>query len=109
MKQEMTYWYEDTDTWKIYDLDVWGNAEDGYDVNDFHEIAQVRFTDEEIKFDYRIIDKLVDELGILKPEARDLAYVDSDYDWIYIRDKDTDEPILGMEMIRIYHRRNEYA
>lgn len=100
----MTHWYEDTNDWKIYDLDVWGNQEEGYDINDFWEIARVSFTDKEISFDYMIVDKLID-MEILKPEARDLVYVDSDYGWISICDKDTDEPILGMEMIRIYHRR----
>lgn len=96
------YYYEDTKRWKVMDLDVWFDGID-YDINDFHEICEVTFTDEEIRYDYKIIEKLID-LEILKPEARDLAYVDSDYGWMYIRDKDTDEPLYGLELIRVFHK-----
>ena len=102
MVHKLSYYYEDTNEWKVFNVDAWGNAEDGWDMNDFWEIARVTFTDAEYRYDYKIIDKLVD-MEILKPEARDLAYLDSDYGCMIVRDKDTDEPLLYLEMIRIFH------
>lgn len=98
----MGYYYEYTNRWKVFELDVWRNEED-WDINDFYEICEVTFTDKELRHDDNVIEKLIN-LEILKPEARDLAYVDGDYGWMYIRDKDTDEPLYGLELIRIFHR-----
>lgn len=94
------HYYQDTNMWKIYKLDVWRNEED-WDVNDFHEIAQIEIAPTTIDYDYRILDFL-ESHEYITLQQRDTSYVDSDYGWIYIRDLDTDEPILGMEMVRIY-------
>ena len=101
------HYYEDTNKWKIFDLDVWGNQEDGYDINDFVEVAQVTFTDKELELDANIINKLVD-MELLKPEAVDKVYVDSDYACIMIYEEETDKPLYCLEMIRIYHRIGGY-
>lgn len=103
-KYVQTYYYEDTNRWKVFDLDVWGNQEDGYDINDFHEICEVTFTDEELDLDDRIIQKLVD-LEILTEAAFELTYIDSDYGDMIIRNIETDEPIYLLQMVQVYHRR----
>jgi len=50
-------------TWRVWTYDVWGNAEDGYEVNDRNDQGEVELSDEPT--DQQILDALID-MGILK-------------------------------------------
>lgn len=85
--------------YKLIDyFDVWGNPIDGWEVNDlitaFYDICIAEdATDEEI------IDFLI-QIEYLKPEAKELVYLESQYnEMIEIIQTKDDYPIGRLEMI----------
>lgn len=76
--------------WKLYSYDVWGNAEDGYEVNDVigpHETVEL--SEEDLKTDKSLHKALLRE-GIFKKSYKYGSFeYDGDEDIIYIeRSKD---------------------
>ena len=79
----------------VCSLDVWGNADDGYDVNDSHCVGHIEL-DPEIS-DQAVIQALIDQ-GFLTPNAIELAEIDGQGDdqFIHIMDKADCRPVLNL-------------
>lgn len=85
--------------YKIVDyIDVWGNAEDGWEVNDL-TTAEDDIVIAEDSTDEEIIDLLI-RIGYLTPEVKELVYLESyDNEMIEIVARENDYPIGRLEMI----------
>lgn len=83
-------------TWTLIDyFDVWGNAEDGWEVNNQCEICNdLNITDDASEDD--IIDYFI-ENGYLRPEAKGKVAIDEGWiDMFEIVEKDTWKPLYGV-------------
>lgn len=85
--------------YKLIDyFDVWGNEEDGWEVNDL-TTAEDDIVIAEDSTDEEIIDLLI-RIGYLTPEVKELAYLESyDNEMIEIVARENDYPIGRLEMI----------
>ena len=78
----------------VCSLDVWGNAEDGYEVNDSFRIGSIEI-DQDCS-DLKVIETLIDA-GYLDSCAMELAEVEcSDEHFIHIRQKSDTRPVLNL-------------
>jgi hypothetical protein len=77
----------------VCSLDVWGNTEEGYDVNDSHKIGTIEL-DPEIS-DAAIIQALIDA-EFLDSCALDLAEVECFDGLIHIYEKADCRPVLNL-------------
>jgi hypothetical protein len=85
---------------KIIDhFDVWGNEEEGYEVNDSIQIAERLIDDAILDDDIRLIDWLI-KLKILHPCAKGKVKVDQSFDMIEILCKDNGKPLYTL-LLRI--------
>ena len=89
--------------YKIVDyIDVWGNAEDGWEVNlwfNDYDTEDTCLRIAEDLTDEEIIDYLI-QIEYLKPEAKELVHLESyDNEMIEIVQTDNDYPIGRLEMI----------
>ena len=85
------------ETWVVYDLDVWGNEEDGYEVNDWWAVGELSFTDMEIQDDKVILEKMK-KAGYLKTsDMRELEIV-ADYGFIEIVERKTGKYLYNLEL-----------
>lgn len=89
--------------YKIVDyIDVWGNAEDGWEVNlwfNDYDTEDTCLRIAEDSTDEEIIDLLV-RIGYLTPEVKELVYLESyDNEMIEIVARENDYPIGRLEMI----------
>lgn len=94
---------EKVNKYKIVDyIDVWGNAEDGWEVNDltsYYDTDDTCLRISEDATDEEIIDFLI-QINYLKPEAKELVYLESyDNEMIEIVQAKDDYPIGRLEMI----------
>ena len=72
---------------KIYTYDVWGNAEDGWEVNNVYFNSTIEFEDTDLLDDEHLYWALI-RLGVLAPDSKasldwqdeDLCYVNSSTD-----------------------------
>ena len=89
---------------KVIDLDVWGNQEEGFEINNFFNIGEIEFPK---KSDPHSISKslLKTKLvsgGFLKPEARRKIDLDdcSSMDFFYqVTEKKTGKPLYNIEVV----------
>lgn len=82
--------------WEIrYCYDVWGNAEDGWEVNDTMSIGTFDIADEVIENDKKLLEFLTKHEFLFKG---DIYEVDGDYQCIEIRDRRTQYPLLHLFM-----------
>ena len=86
--------------YKLIDyFDVWGNATDGWEVNDLTTVEE-NIVIAEDSTDEEIIEFLV-QIEYLKPEVKELVYLESyDNKMIEIIARENDYPIGRLEMIR---------
>ena len=86
--------------YKLIDyFDVWGNATDGWEVNDLTTVEEDIVIAED-STDEEIIDFLV-RIDYLKPEAKELVYLESyDNEMIEIVQTKDDYPLGRLEMLR---------
>ena len=84
-------------TWTVYDLDIWGNEEDGWDLNSWYVIKNIDFTDDEINDDTTVIRKLIDE-DILVNSTTLYAVQDVGENYLRVVIADTDEPVVDLRM-----------
>lgn len=92
------------ESYGVYDLidyfDVWGNEEDGWDVNDLAKVEEGIYIDDSLS-DEEIVDYLIDEVGFFSPSARGKIEVDSSSgDFIEFFDAGTYEPLGRLERTR---------
>ena len=85
--------------YKLIDyFDVWGNATDGWEVNDLTTVEDDIVITED-STDEEIIDFLV-RIDYLKPEVKELVYLESyDNEMIEIIARENDYPLGRLEMI----------
>ena len=69
--------------WNVYSLDVWGNAEDGYEVNDRSKVGSI---DIDSTFsDNQLLKALVDAgIATMKKSDKNHIQIDGDDEWISI-------------------------
>lgn len=83
-------------------FDVWGNAEDGWEVNDltsYYDTDETCLRISEDATDEEIIDFLI-QIEYLRPEAKELVHLESyDNEMIEIVETKDDYPIGRLEMI----------
>jgi len=84
------------DTWVILSYDVWGNEEDGFEINDTFSVGSLELEDDEQYDDSVLVEKLI-EAELLAEDARpeDFAF-DGDEFHVFIADADTGRPIFGL-------------
>lgn len=92
------------ESYGVYDLidyfDVWGNEEDGWDVNNLAKVEEGIYIDDSLS-DEEIVDYLIDEVGFFSPSARGKIEVDSSTgDFIEFFNADTYEPLGRLERTR---------
>ena len=81
-------------TYKVCTLDVWGNSEDGFDVNDQFAAGSIELSAE--MSDSEILQKLADE-GFLTANAVDCGEIDSSDDlFMTVQDKEDGRPVLDL-------------
>lgn len=92
-----------TESYGVYDLinyfDVWGNAEDGWDVNDLSKDEEDIYIDDSLS-DEEIVDFLIDQVGFLSPSARGKIEVWDNGDMIEFSVAETGEPLGRLERKR---------
>jgi hypothetical protein len=80
--------------WSVYSYDVWGNADDGWEVNDSFYVGEVTLADDASDAD--IITALKDA-GILSKKAKvSNVDIDGDDDYITLNDKRDGMPLLEL-------------
>lgn len=84
-------------TWVVYDLDVWGNEEDGYEVNDWWAVGELSFTDMEIQDDKVILEKMKKSGYLATSDMRKLEVV-ADYGFIEIVERKTGKYLYNLEL-----------
>ena len=91
------------ESYGVYDLinyfDVWGNAEDGWDVNDVSRDETDIWIDDDATNE-EIVDYLIDQVGFLSPDARGGVEVWNDGDMIEFSVAETGEPLGRLERKR---------
>jgi len=89
-------------TLKIINLDVWGNEEEGYEINDFIPVGTIEV---DVKDPYdisteKLVDLLVDE-NYIRPSAKKLIEL-SDFgyaDYFYqVSEKKTGRPLYNIQL-----------
>jgi hypothetical protein len=81
--------------WNVVTYDVWGNEDEGFEVNDSHGAGHIELEDEE-QFDDEILLQKLTEAGFLADvEIDDLAF-DGDDAVVYINDAHNGKPLLGL-------------
>lgn len=85
-----------TEKWRFYDLDVWGNAEEGYEVNaSYRTLHTIELPKDATPKE--ILQCLRDNRDIKKGLRRKLIEIDGDEDTIYISYKGRPEIELHRE------------
>lgn len=91
------------ESYGVYDLidyfDVWGNEEDGWDVNNISKVESDIWIDDDLSDD-EIVDYLIDQVGFFSPKARGNIEVVGDGDFIEFFDARTDMPLGRLERTR---------
>lgn len=91
------------ESYGVYDLinyfDVWGNEEDGWDVNNLSRDETDIYISDDLT-DEEIVDYLIDEVGFLSPQARGNVEVWNDGDMIEFSVASTGEPLGRLERTR---------
>lgn len=87
-----------TKEWTLWQLDVWGNQEEGWDVNNRFKVNIVDLPEDPTDRDIMVVLK---EAGQLKETAKvsDLS-IDGDEDLLMIDDAKTGEPLWTLETIK---------
>jgi hypothetical protein len=90
-------------TLKIVDLDVWGNAEDGFEVNNFFNLGEITFPRKSDPYTISkrsIKSKLVKEGFILSTATRKIELDDfSSMDFFYrVIERKTGKPLFDIEV-----------
>lgn len=82
------------ETWRVTSLDVWGNEEDGFEINDWFNVGYIDLPDAATS---AAISALI-KGGYLKAEAATLAEADecSSEGFIEIREKATGRPVFQL-------------
>lgn len=82
--------------WIVYTLDVWGNEEDGFDVNDRCRVGTIETSDDA---PHAEVWCALIEADIAKgPISR--AEFGGDDDWISVDDQETGRPVFQLELDR---------
>lgn len=81
--------------WNVVTYDVWGNADEGFEVNDSHGAGHIELEDEE-HFDDQVLLEKLSEAGFLQGRELDDLSFDGDDTAVYINDAHTGEPLLGL-------------
>lgn len=91
------------ESYGVYDLinyfDVWGNEEDGWEVNDASRDETDLYIDDDLTAE-ELVDYLIDQVGFLSPAARGKVEVWDAGDNIEFSDAETGEPLCGLERKR---------
>lgn len=80
--------------WRVFSLDVWGNEEDGYEVNNRFEVGSVSFTEDAT--DHQICLALKKE-GLLRYSKKHLKDVEIDGDDMWLSIDYKGRPELQLE------------
>lgn len=87
----------------IIDLDVLGNQEEGYEINNFHSVGKIEVDEDQNLLSEEKLRSLLVEHGFIRPSAvskidlEDLGYVDFFYQVV---EKKTGRPVYNIELIR---------
>jgi hypothetical protein len=89
----------ETKSFEVLNLDVWGNENEGYEVNQaFNTGKFIEMTLDQYESDEFIIMSLID-MDFLTHEAIDKVNVDGDGQTLYINDDRTSKPLYQLQMI----------
>jgi len=80
--------------YRVYSLDVWGNDDDGYEVNDRSKIGNVSFPDN--ASDKEVIASLVAE-GLARASTKDLKHISIDGDDEFFTIDFKGKPVFQLE------------
>lgn len=81
-------------TWRVFTLDVWGNEEDGFEVNDRREAGQIETSDEPTDNEVWSALLLAD---IAKGPFRQASFDGDAETTIFIEDRETGRPVFQLE------------
>lgn len=91
------------ESYGVYDLinyfDVWGNEEDGWEVNNLSRDETDIWIDDDTT-DEELVDFLIDDVGFLSPSARGKVAVWNEGDIIEFEVEETGEPLCRLERTR---------
>lgn len=91
------------ESYGVYDLidyfDVWGNEEDGWDVNNLAKVESDIWLDDDLSDD-EIVNYLIDQVWFFSPKARGNIEVIGDGDFIEFFNAETGEPLGRLERTR---------
>ena len=81
--------------WRVFSLDVWGNANDGYEVNDRSGVGTIQLPEEFT--DAQLIRALKDAGIVRKTIRMSQVAIDGDDTWISIDDAKDGMPVFQLE------------
>lgn len=88
-----------TETFEIINLEVWGNEEDGFEVNAAYNTNKfIEMTLSQFESDEWIINAMI-EKGFLTEEAVDKVDVEGDGGFLYISDSRTYKPLYELRVV----------
>jgi hypothetical protein len=84
---------------QVLSLDVWGNEEEGFEVNQsFNTGKFIEMTLNQYEDDHFILTEMI-SLGLLTNEAYDKVEIDGDGPTLYISDDRTGKPLYELQML----------
>lgn len=81
---------------RVLSIDAWGNADDGWDWNQWHVVGHVSHSDVDGKSDDDLIALFISE-GYASEYARSGARIDDDGTNIVLIDSESGEPLYAIE------------
>lgn len=89
---------------EVYTYDVWGNARDGYEVNDRYRFGTYSHVDALVARDDKLLTRFLKEIGFLKKgvQTRSLEF-DGDDTFVYVTAVKDGYPLCEVVFFYIYN------
>lgn len=83
--------------WNVITYDVWGNTEDGYEVNDSFTAGHIDLAEEEHFDDAAVLASLIEAGHVAEDTELNQLSFDGDDDVVYICDAFDGKPVISIQ------------
>lgn len=86
-------------TYNIYTYDVWGNEEDGFDVNDRFKLGTLELSDADVNSDSRLANRLKENGFVKETTTTSDLEIDGDKYTLYVNEASNGYPLFELVLI----------